>query len=78
MGWRGLLCPEGDASGGPGHRGFWGGVGGKGGSPGPGRRVWLGPGWAGLGLSWNFYVWLGFKERGETERKCSSHICSAL
>lgn len=44
--------------------------------PGPGRRVWLGP-WAGLGLSWDSDMQLGFKDKGETERKCSSHTVPA-
>lgn len=41
----------------------WATQGRQAGSPGPGRRVWLGQGWAGLGLSWDFHVWLGFKDR---------------
>lgn len=52
----------------------WATQGRQAGSPGPGRRVWLGPRWAGLGLSGDFHVWLGFKDKGGTERKCSSHI----
>ena len=70
-GMEGFCCPEGDASGGLGHPGYAGRL------SRAGRRVWLGPGWAGLGLSWEFYVWLSFKDKGGTERKCSSHITPA-
>lgn len=55
----------------------WATQGRQAGSPGPGRRVRLGPRWAGLGLSGDFRVWLGFKGKGGTERKCSSHITPA-
>jgi len=56
-------------SGGLGHPGYTEGEG----SPGPVRRVWLGSEWAGLGLSWDFYVWLGFKDEGETVRMLFTH-----
>lgn len=41
----------------------WATQGRQAGSPGPGRRVWLGQGWAGLGLSCDFNVRLIFKDR---------------
>lgn len=69
MGLRGLYSPEADASRGLGHPGYTEGEG----SPGPARRVWFGSGWAGLGLSWDFYVWLGFKDEGKTARVFFTH-----
>lgn len=56
-------------SGGLGHPGYteWEG------SLGPARRVWLGSEWAGLGLSGDVYVWLGFKDERETVRMFFTH-----
>ena len=39
--------------------------------------MWLSPGWAGLGLSWDIYVWLGFKDKGGT-KKYVLHTLSLL
>lgn len=54
----------------------WATQGTQAGSPRLGRRVWLGQGQAGLGLNWDFYVWLIFKDRVGLKENILHSVCS--